>query len=236
VPIAALLLSATDRPLTEGLERSPASTVAPLLTTLARESRQTGGLHVEAWYSYTGSRDGPWRVELRSGSRLWAAGESLATAFRPGPGARYWRAELEPGAAPRQWSSDGESANLIGRWMPPAGRRWMWLNVGPYDASALHEPALAELEIGEAGARVARHAVSSVVLPLLGGAADRVPPPDVPNGTLVKGSSEHVFYVEAGRLRWVPSPDVLTTRGIPWRLRILDDSDLWRLPVDLPLT
>jgi hypothetical protein len=73
------------------------------------------------------------------------------------------------------------------------------------------------------------------VLPLLSAPANSEPVTSPGDGTLVKGSGDDLFYVDYGTLRWVPSPDVLERRYIPWRLTTLDDAMLWRLPAGLPL-
>ena len=90
-----------------------------------------------------------------------------------------------------------------------------------------------DLEGGRA--RIVAGGVPAVVLPLL---AERLPPAPttLAEGTLVKGSADELFYVEGGKLRWVQGMEVLERRRIPWRLSVIDDYALWRLPVGLPLT
>ena len=83
--------------------------------------------------------------------------------------------------------------------------------------------------------RVERMHSASLVLPQMG---DPRPQPlrRLEPGTLVKGSSENLFFVDGERLRWVPDLDTLSRRGIPWSLTVLPDADLWRRPIALPLT
>jgi hypothetical protein len=113
--------------------------------------------------------------------------------------------------------------------------------VGPDRKAALHEPPLVEIELEGSGrgperVRVAAAGPPAVVLPFLAEPELQAPLPEVPDGTLVKGSGDDLFYVDGGKLRWVQGPEVLERRRIPWSLRVLDDHDLWRLPVALPLT
>jgi hypothetical protein len=92
---------------------------------------------------------------------------------------------------------------------------------------------LAEIDLERGAGRVLAGGAGGVVLPLL---AEPAPPPAVPDGTLVKGSADDLFYVEGGKLRWVSGTDVLERHRIPWQLSVLDDNALWRMPVGLPLS
>ena len=78
---------------------------------------------------------------------------------------------------------------------------WLWLEVGPERQAALHEVPLVALDLAGARARIRPLAPGAVILPLL---AEPAPAPPVPEGTLVKGSADDLFYVEGGHLRWVP--------------------------------
>ncbi|HEX2187235.1 MAG TPA: hypothetical protein VHN78_17235, partial [Chloroflexota bacterium] len=196
------------------------------------------------WYSYLGPREADVQLRVHDAATLWRGGASFPTTLHLGPGGRRWRAELAAGRVPQQLASDGRRLAV-----PPdawaeegqqvGGRRWLWLEIGPDRQATLHEPALVELELGPAGPEgpgqigVVNRAPAAVVLPLV---AEPAPATSVEHGTLVKGSGEDLFYVEQGTLRWVPSVEVLERRSIPWRLRVLEDNALWRLPVGMPLS
>jgi hypothetical protein len=195
-----------------------------------------GTLSLDAWYSYLGPRDPGVQARLKDGPTLWIGGESTSTTLFLGPGGRSWHADLTPGVPPRQETSDAGPGPALPPWNRPAGTRWLWLEIGPDRQAAVDDPPLLEVDLpagSQAPGRVLARGSPAVVLPLL---AEPAPPPVVSDGTLVKGSGEDVFYVDGGKLRWVSGVDVLERRGIAWRLRSLDDGDLWRLPVDLPLT
>jgi hypothetical protein len=117
-------------------------------------------------------------------------------------------------------------------WQRESGQRWLWLEIGPDRRAAFDEPPLVALHLAGSETRILAVAEPAIVLPLLG---EPAPPVAVVDGTLVKGSGDDLFYVEQGRLRWVASADVLARRAIPWRLNVLDDAALWRLPGGLPL-
>lgn len=103
---------------------------------------------------------------------------------------------------------------------------WVWLTVG---APAL--PTLHELPVAYRG--LTKGTLPPVLTgPLLGREA---PIPTVADGVIVKGLSPHLHLVEGGNLRWVTSLDVLSRRGISAPVVTLQDIDLWRLPVGLPL-
>jgi hypothetical protein len=237
--VAALVLGPESRG--ESLERSPAGTAWPLLTFAAGVSPDDGSLGLEAWYTYLGPREGGAQARLHDAPELWLGGQSLPASLHLGPGGRTWRADLAPSRPPRQETSDGRQAPDAPAWNRGTGRRWLWLEVGPDRKAALYEAPLVEVEVeGGGGApgrvRVVDAAPPAVVLPLLAEPDRQAPPPALPDGTLVKGSGDDLFYVDGGKLRWVQGTEVLERRRIPWSLRVLDDHDLWRLPVGLPLT
>lgn len=234
LPVALIAVAANPRALEESIERSDAGSVWPLLTVLARESPAQGTLALEGWYSYLGPREGPWWSVLRDSDRLWHRGLRIPTVLHPGPIGRRWRIDLRPGEAPQQWASDGRTLPSPPReWDPDPGERWLWLEFGREGEPPLHEPVLVRLIATADAAGLAEPLATSVVLPLL---AETAPRPHLAEGTLVKGSGDHIFYVEHGRLRWVPSPDVLERHRILWRLTVLDDATLWRLPIGWPLS
>jgi hypothetical protein len=112
--------------------------------------------------------------------------------------------------------------------------RWLWLDVGRYREGAYEDALLTSYEATGQGVRLVGAPAAVVTLPQLKGAA---PAPAVEEGMLVKAPySDELFYVERGRLRWIPSLEVLERRGIPWRLAVLDSQALWRLPVGPPLS
>lgn len=217
----------------ESLERSPAGSRSPLLTVTTSLCPVDGTLSLEAWYTYLGPREGNAQARLRDSPTLWMDGNTLPTILHLGPGGRSWRIDLTAGAPVQQRASDGRDPPAPSRWQRDPGPRWIWLEIGPDRRAALHEPPLLLLHLAGAATHVIATAPSTIVLPLL---AEPVPLPEITHGTLVKGSGEDLFYVERGKLRWVPSVDLLERRGIPWRLSVLEDDALWRLPVDLPLT
>jgi hypothetical protein len=229
----------------EALERSAVGTAWPLLSVAIRTGSEGSagpdagvedeGIEVEAWYTYLGPREGSVQARLRDATELWIGGQSTPTALHLGPGGRTWRLTLTPGARPRQETSDGRSAPDSPIWERGSGRRWVWLEVGPERGASLHDPPFAAFDLEGGRARMVAAGVPAVVLPLL---AERPPPApaSVAEGTLVKGSADELFYVEGGKLRWVQGMEVLERRRIPWRLSVIDDYALWRLPVGLPLT
>jgi hypothetical protein len=218
----------------ESLERSPVGTAWPLLSVWTREA-DGEGITIEAWYTYMGPREGSAQARLRDATELWIGGQSTPTQLHLGPGGRTWQATLIPGMHPRQEASDGRPAPETPEWERGAGRRWVWLEVGPERGASLHDPPLAAFDLEGGRARIVTGGVPAVVLPLL---AERPPPAPaaITEGTLVKGSADELFYVEGGKLRWVQGMEVLERRRIPWRLSVIDDYALWRLPVGLPIT
>jgi hypothetical protein len=229
-PVSATVLVAGGG---ESLERSLAGTVWPLLTFAAGVPPGGDGVRLEAWYTYLGPREGSAQARLRDGSELWLGGQTTPTSLHLGPGGRSWRGDLRPGEAPVQRTSDGRTAPPVPTWDRDGGRRWIWLEVGPDRRAALHEVPLVEIDLERGGTRILAGGAAGVVLPLL---AEPAPLPAVSDGTLVKGSAEDLYYVDGGKLRWVSGPDVLERNRIPWRLSVLDDYSLWRLPVGLPLS
>ena len=217
----------------ESLERSVAGTVWPLLTFSAALSGGGEGVRLRAWYTYLGPREGASQARLRDGSELWIGGQTTPTSLHLGPGGRSWRGDLRPGATPQQSTSDGRPTPEAPIWDRDSGRRWIWLEVGPDRRAALHEVPLVEVDLEGGAGRVLAGGAGGAVLPLL---AEPAPPPAVPDGTLVRGSADDLFYVDGGRLRWVSGTDVLERNRIPWRLSVLDDDALWRMPVGLPLS
>jgi hypothetical protein len=216
----------------ESLDRSTAGTDWPLLTATTR-TEPSGDLALDVWYSYAGPREGPYRTVLRDAPRLWETGPGLPVTLHPGPGERTWIVHLQPGAIVVQQASDGRQPPRPNQvWAPDTGERWVWFELGPDGDASLHSVPVAEIDVEGRTVRIRSTPAAAVVLPLL---AEPVPPPRVEDGTLVKGSGDAVYYVDHGRLRWVPSPDILQRMGIVWRLTSLSDLELERLPVGLPL-
>jgi hypothetical protein len=222
-----------DSPRTaESLERSPTGTQWPLLSTVARDDG-AGGVELEAWYSYAGPREGDYRAALRDSPRLWDSGDGVPVSLHPGPGYRTWTAGLRPGLAMTQHASDDrQPPRPVPRWTPESGERWVWLEFGPDRDASLHSVPAAELDVADHAAHLRTLRGTATVLPLL---AEPASPPPVEDGTLVKASGDAIYYVDHGRLRWVPKPEVLQRLGVVWRLTTLTDLELARLPVGLPL-
>lgn len=232
-PAAVLVVPQGDGVTAEGLERSPSGALWPLLTVTSEVSPVDGTLSLDVWYTHFGLAAGSALARLHDAPSLWLGGDALLTNLHPGPGGRSWQVDLTPEERPRQRASDGREAPLASAWNRGPGRRWLWLEIGPHLDAALHEPPLLELQLAGEATRILPPGAPAVALPLLAGPA---PLPAVADGTLVRGTGDDLFYVEGGKLRWVPSIEVLERRAIPWRLTVLEDNALWRLPVDLPLT
>jgi hypothetical protein len=113
----------------------------------------------------------------------------------------------------------------------PDGQQWMRLQFWRGQDLWLEVP------IGYAEARqgrfVAARTVSSMVnVPL----PEPARVPALVPGALVRGDGEHVFLVEAGTLRWVPTLDAFRRRGFVWeQVQQIDEAVLTRWPVGLPL-
>jgi len=237
-PIGVIQLDTVDSPPAESLERSDAGSLWPLITLAARvDAPGDGALSLEAWFSYSGSREHHWQTQLRGGQELWARTTAMETSLHPGPGQRIWRANLRPGESPEQWASDDRTpGSPVAAWRPDGPLSYLWLELGPHPTLLYPEAPLLEVRTGGGGAvAIERVHSAALLLPQIG---DPGAPPlsRLEPGTLVKGSSANLFYVDGDRLRWVPDLDTLNRRGIPWRLTVLSDSDLWRRPVALPLT
>ncbi|HXI19178.1 MAG TPA: hypothetical protein VNM48_22660, partial [Chloroflexota bacterium] len=236
-PIEVIQVDTTDSPPAESLDRSDAGSVWPLVTIAAGASTpESGGLTIEAWFSYSGTREHHWQTQMRSGQELWARTPALETSLHPGPGQRIWRTTLRPGEPPEQWASDNRTTGSpVGAWRPDRPLSYLWLEFGPRPTLLYPEAPLMEVRAIGGDVRVERMHSASLVLPQMG---DPRPQPlrRLEPGTLVKGSSENLFFVDGERLRWVPDLDTLSRRGIPWSLTVLPDADLWRRPIALPLT
>jgi hypothetical protein len=232
---AAFAVNAAPAATEENLERSATGTVWPLLTAVVREHPDAGTLTVETWYSYLGPREGASRAQLREAEEPWRFGHlPIPTTIHLGPGNQTWRAELRLGQPPVQEASDGRQLAVdVPPWTPAQRPGWVWLEIGPHRDVSLHEPPLFAIDTTASRARLVSVIPVPAVLPLL---AEPVAEPVLIDGTLVKGSGDDLFYVDDGHLRWVQSLEAIERHRIPWRLTVLDDLALGRLPVSLPLT
>lgn len=56
------------------------------------------------------------------------------------------------------------------------------------------------------------------------------------DGTLVRGSSEKTYVIEAGKRRWIPNPDIFNAMGFDWNAVVSSsDAELANIPEGQPL-
>ncbi len=163
-------------------------------------------------------RHAPGRATLAS---VNLSGELVSRATRVRSGPVLWAESTHSGV---EVSLDPH-AHVYVMGTPSAARTWTWLEIGAPSLPALYELPLA-------GPLLSGTSPTYFSLPLAGRAAT---PPVNSNGTLVKGSSERLHWVDRGRLRWVTSLAALARLGPPPRIVTLTDAELWRLPAGSPL-
>lgn len=213
----------------EDLVRSPSGTDWPLVSVGAQNVG--GAVQLELWYSAAETPPDGIEAALRESARLWLDGRPLPEApSLPPLWAKHWVSRVKIGSSSAEQPAGGGAS----KGEPAAEAEWLWLELGEPRGASVAALPLAQLARAGSAPGLLWAAPAAYVLPML--ARPVAPaPPQTDDGTLVKGSGDDLFYVDHGRLRWVPSAAVLERRQIPWRLVQLSDEVLWRLPQGLPL-
>lgn len=225
-------------PLEESLARSRAGVDAPLVVAWLSEAPDSGGVDLTTFVADVTAAGRAALVRLRAAPVLWLGGDATPLPVSTADGVRGSHVRLDPfGAAAPDGVPAGEPTRLRApRWTTETGAAWLWLEVGRDAEPSLHTAPLAAVHASATALRIATTRDRLAVAAALPLASTATRPAVVEDGTLIKGASDHLFYVENGQLRWVSSLDVLQRRAISVRFVVLRESELWGLPAGLPLT
>ncbi|CAB4880940.1 unannotated protein [freshwater metagenome] len=172
------------------------------------------------------------RVELVNSP----VGKGLAYPSDVDPGQRFqaWQWEISPGKEIIQ--------RINGNVVPTSGgRRWpeadgtQWLRLRFTDSRAPWDDVVVASMNAQAGSFVSAEAVTSLSEVRLrwNGRQQGVA---ISDGALVKGTQDRVFVIDGGLRRWVPSIEILISRGWTWdSIRTIPDDVLLTIPIGLPV-
>ena len=203
-------------------------------------------LRLDFWYV------NPRGVEPRGPRPIRA---SLGSSPRPSSGGVRWPGEMDVRAPFQRWSwyldATGQSVRQEVNERPwivpyeptwPSSNKkqnaWLFFRLGRGHDEWLRRPLFLTTRQDGVIRRVHPRAVlQTVVFP-----ENMLPEPVVParsllpDGALVKGTTEHVFLVRAGVRHWIPDLDTFKRWGFEWgQVRQISPELLTRLPVGLPL-
>ena len=194
-----------------------------------------GVVKVDAVWASPGDMQGSTfhRVELVNSP----TGKGVAYPSDVDPGQRFqaWQWEISPGREIIQ--------RINGHVVPTSGgRRWpevdgtQWLRLRFTDAGAPWDDVVVASMNAQAGRFVSAEAVTSLSEVRLrwNGRQQGVA---ITDGALVKGTNDRVFVINRGLRRWVPSIEILMSRGWTWdSIRTIPDDVLLTIPIGLPVT
>jgi hypothetical protein len=184
---------------------------------------------LEAWYaSATAPRD--LRVALVSGAV--GAGKGFATDADPDRAFQAWAWRIRPDRPPEQ-AIDGRAVPSQSATAWPAHDGLHWVRLQFWRGQDLW----LEVPVGSAEAQGGHFVSARLVTGLINVPLPEPPPaPPFAPGALLQGDGGHIFLLEAGTLRWVPTLETFQRRGYAWgQVQRVDEAALARWPVGLPL-